>query len=78
MGVYRKVRKSWEAGNQSVVKPPPELTVRSKRVAEPTAGSEGGPARQDADALAGGWEPFWYSIHPICFDGVSFSLIDGR
>ena len=40
---------------QSVVKPPPELTVRSKRVAEPTAGSEGGPARQDADALAGGW-----------------------
>ena len=54
-----------ELFSRSEVKPPPEQTVGSKRVAEPTVGTEGGPARQKLKmasrtppSLAGG-QPCW-------------------
>ena len=54
-----------ELFSRSEVKPPPEQTVGSKRVAEPIVGIEGGPARQKLKmasrtppSLAGG-QPCW-------------------
>jgi len=54
-----------ELFSRSEVKPPPEQTVGSKRVAEPMVGTEGGPARQKLKmasrtppSLAGG-QPCW-------------------